>query len=101
MPKSNDIHFAQAASLFPGQPDAGDLPSAAPNGRQQVSSVLYDSQQQQQQQQQELLLARDPPRTIMSTPNKALVLALPISTGSTFAGYEPGKYERQSGWLTS
>ena len=66
MPKSNDIHFAQA-------PAAAARPA-------ELESV-------EQQEQQEGATSR----TMLTTDSKALVLALPSGQGSAFNGYEPGE----------
>lgn len=73
MPKSNDIHFAQ-----PHQQQVG---SASANQQQQQLDI--DPQEPQA-------------RTILSTSQKALILALPITLGHSFAGYEPGKLSYDS-----
>ena len=73
VPKSNDIHFAQPQQQQQQQS----------NGDQMAKSAY---------EQQKVVLDDGPAsRTIFSTTNKALILALPIAPNPGFAGYEPGK----------
>lgn len=83
MPKSNDIHFAQA-SQQPNQ-DGGAANEDGP--RPSDPGVVYETQADQQRR----TFAPDSSRTMLSTDSKALILALPIQMSTSFAGYEPGK----------
>lgn len=72
VPKSNDIHFAQAPGSAPGA-------SEPPAGRWRADGPGEQPPRQPQS------------RTIFSSTQKALILALPIELGANFAGYEPGE----------
>lgn len=85
VPKSNDIHFAQSWPSLDGQA-AG----------QEGSSVVYETYRELGPASRQLAAepaGQDQSRTLLSTDSKALILALPIVIGPTFAGYEPGEYQ--------